>query len=201
VPGSVPVPDLSGAYGGSAQAPDIVQQGDITIKGASQWGPQHKVISDTVGGLKNALAGGGNCAAWLTQGFTANAEYTTYYGSLTEFLEDLPRYIAYADISGGGKINAINSNIVVGYNILINTNGAFFGAGEGAVATGDRYNDFLKNIRGGTVAGREFILLHEIGHLLNVPGFRSDDLRNEGNHKANNDAVWQNCGDLLMRQR
>jgi len=85
-----------------------------------------------------------------------------------------------------GVTNAVASGSEL---IIVNTYGAFFS------------NDVTTNngrIQGGTDKAGAFILLHEFGHIMNAPGFESDNGKEEEGRK-NNDIINNNCKDTLRK--
>jgi hypothetical protein len=91
--------------------------------------------------------------------------------------------------------NATYQGADFGLHIAVNSSGAFFNSRAG-VGFADKYESKMNSLVGGTTAAQNFILLHEVAHYMQVPGFIANDGTdgpNRDRQKINNDKLWQNC--------
>ena len=165
-------------------------------------GSYQTAIIDSLQSLQAALGteSGADCKKWLSQG-TALRQWTE---GLDNVFVSLPYIVGSASIrdqnGSSNSIIAINTNFIEGMAIIFNQGSSFYT--DGGIGPGGRSAQFIGNIRGNSLRGREFIWLHELGHFLGLPGFVNDfnDDSSQSLHKHNNDAVWENCGKLLFNQ-
>jgi hypothetical protein len=97
--------------------------------------------------------------------------------------------------STGGTVNAVTTALGGYPAITINANGAFFNTGIGVGYAG-QYAAQIGQIGPATQQAQDLILLHELAHYLQVPGFIPND-NTVPSQKSNNDAVFQNCNKTL----
>jgi hypothetical protein len=157
----------------------------ITTSGVNRNGPREDEINIALETLDNIVDP--DCRAWLQGGVFGNLD--------TEISE-----IVQNGVVGHGSISTNQPDTVVnavtnpgdapGFAIVINDNGAFYNS---SVATDNG------NITGGDLKADIFILLHELGHLNQIPGFL-DDSQSSANGKTNNITVEQKCSKTLAKQ-
>jgi hypothetical protein len=114
--------------------------------------------------------------------------------TLQDFMTSvLPAQTGVGVVSGA---NAVYSNGLP-YPIVVDSTGAFFQGLPSGTYIGDGTNaattTALHNINGGSDQAKVFLLLHELGHMLNLFGPTNLDAGNAANQAANNQAVWNNC--------
>jgi hypothetical protein len=101
--------------------------------------------------------------------------------------------IAYFEDTLGdpSKVIAAATLNVAGFNILINTAGAYFAKNLNPSG--------ISNLNNGTDRFQAFTLLHEFAHQLGVPGFYSEG--DTGNQQAlenlNNQMIFDHCNKTL----
>ena len=150
-------------------------------------GVAQKLINLTLAGLKAALDE--DCAAWLESGLEAQGmsldAFFSYVGGRIGHAENI-----YDPSTPNIQTNAVTGLGLASIDIAVNLRGSF--GSSSAAGTNDG------RIRANTDRARVFILLHEFGHLLEIPGFRSDRGNPVGG-SANNRQVEQNCSRTLNR--
>ena len=200
---TIPIGEYPQGQGGG------IHEGGQTIRdvtGQAEDSVEWRRVRDSINGLHDALRGedGADCRRWLEDGLR-RSPVGRQIGSLDEYLNQLPWAAGVATITpdrDASRVNAIASNRVAGYLVLFERTGYFFGqpSGNTQIGPSDRFTPWISRIRGGTEQAQEFIILHELGHLLQTRGFQNDI--NSGRAQANNnDLVWQNCSGLLSRNR
>jgi hypothetical protein len=188
---------MGGAYytGPNFEVPPDFQlglQGDLATAGTvslsvrrlSKAGRNQTLIENTLHWIRSALDLDPDCARWLAG--AQNYIDTLLNESLIahgEF-ENEPTIAAFTGTAG--------TNVPPGYAaVVVNVEGAFF------------QSDFLVaggSIQGGTDLARVFILLHELGHGLEIRNFESD-FRNPEAGARNDAKVLENCKKTLDRLR
>jgi hypothetical protein len=189
----------------------------ISVPQPLQTDPEQEVIRTTILTLKAALLAegdpppAGSCAAWLaTSGNAGVAMLDALLLKHSEGGDEKDRFghgiiSRLPDkISASSQENRIAA-FTYGYNpgqvpvgvpsyfaVTFNDYGAFFGAVDRSTGRELREGPYA----GGTVRARVRILVHEVAHLLRVPGFRSD-FSNDVFQKTNDLKVEQNCGRLV----
>ncbi len=133
--------------------------GNITTSNVSTEGPNEQVIDAAAQSLVAFIDP--NCLSWLQSGGV----------NLGQEVSGLLGY----GLIGHGTITTTQPNSVVnavegpsdapGFAIVINDNGAFFNKN----VTTD-----VGQLQGNTIAARIFILIHELAHSMEVPGFVPD---------------------------
>jgi RHS repeat-associated protein len=199
-----------GAHGDAGYFPLDLGDGDGGDGGDGDWTPPpQKFVFENVADadqfIRNAIAeifafltyaSGGDCANWLQEGL-GGSQYKDQ-GSMDALLNVLPNVVGSAKISGtqGSTSLAVVTSDVQGKVMFFNTELGFYKS-TGSFVSGDRYDKLIKNIQPATGAAQEFLLIHELGHLLSAPSFTSD-VGSDTNQKSNNDLVWQHCGQLFL---
>jgi hypothetical protein len=102
--------------------------------------------------------------------------------------------------AGDDNINNASTNSGVGgFAIIFNVNGSAYNS-RGPRSSGIQFNGQISGINPGSQRQGVFTMIHELAHLLNVPGFRSDG-KSQDNVRRNNDDVWQNCQQTIKATR
>lgn len=156
----------------------------LSVRRLSKAGRNQTLMENTLRWIRSALDDDPDCARWLAgaQSYIENllSESLIAHG---EF-ENEPTIAAFTGTAG--------TNVPAGYAaMVINVEGAFFRSGF-TVAGGE--------IQGGTDLARVFVLLHELGHGLEIKDFEPDFRDPEAG--ARNDArVLENCKKTLDKLR
>ena len=154
--------------------------------------------------LRELISGNTNCFVWLSSGTQGrggllNQEINALIGVGPAGNSTTP-LAGTADLGPSGP-NAVSGFIGSGFQLTVNTEGAFFTSAAGVGYVDPQYQAQMNAIGGGTVAAQYFILIHELGHLVAAPGYQSD-ASPDGTplvpaQKSNNDLVLKNCGSIL----
>ena len=162
----------------------------------------NSVVNATWAAIRTAFSTDtSGCSKWFSAGFaTAPGDNIGTFGSLDNFLATVEPGLSGAGTFVGGSANAIEGGAAIpaGFNIAVNSSGAFFTSGVGVVNALD-YSAQVDAINGGSAEAQVFILLHELAHVLDM--IRSSDSGTDktsvANQQFNNDSIWRNCGDLI----
>jgi len=138
------------------------------------------------------------CGNWLQTGF-ANSPYATQFQTVYQFLASTSGLGAYTSTANfvGGTASAVTSNTIASGNlVLINNFGAYFNPFAPGTTIGptNNYSQQINQIQGGSPQAQAFILLHELGHVLNL---LQPDATSTGAQASNNDLLWSNCGSVI----
>jgi hypothetical protein len=103
--------------------------------------------------------------------------------------------VGVGNISGGA--NAVEGSAATGVPsgtlITVALNGAFFQSGSSATV-GYAVPNW---ITGGSLAAQMLIVIHELAHVDEVPGFDPNDNGSPAAQTNNNNLVMKNCGDAI----
>jgi hypothetical protein len=143
--------------------------------------------------VRAALGGDADCDAWLKSGIAQDQK--TFNGYMNVLASGA---MGQAEITqnGGGTLNASTKDPAVNYQIVIGTTGAFFPGANVGVGYGNQFDKQIASLVPGSRAAQNFILIHEIAHYLNIPGFVPNDAAKAA-QAANNDQVWSHCSKAI----
>ena len=167
--------------------------GAVHVKKYSGSGKQQDKIESVLQKIEDALATDTNCSGWLKGG----ADYIAALISGNLFGHADFNQNTTAAFVGNNNFDGSSAGVPVGYTLTVNNNGAFFNG----VVLGPSGQVYLLVVgalgyQGGSLAAPATILIHELGHLLDAEGFKSDQ-KSQSNGAANDKLVDKNCGNLI----
>jgi hypothetical protein len=161
-----------------------------------------KKVAATLTNLRRSIDQ--DCLAWLESGIAGGltSVFNQFFNALIGVPGGAPAAgAANLNTSSGQGPNAAEGPIGTGYSITVNAYGAFFDPSVG-VGVGKVYDSQISQLVGGTQSAQNFILLHELAHYFQVPGFIKNDYNlndptNLNSQRLNNDQVWKNCSKTI----
>ena len=136
-----------------------------------------------------------DCAGWLSGTGTTSATQAINYMLDTPGSGATGVTVGVGNVSGGA--NAVEGSNVPGVPsgtlMTIAINGAFFQPGSSATVGYGVPNW----ITGGSLAAQMLLVIHELAHAVEAPGFNPNDNGNPAAQTANNSLVMKNCGDVI----
>ena len=150
--------------------------------------PQTKQVQAALANLRKVIDP--DCLSWLESGIAGGN-----VNIFNQFYALLLTTVAAADFSGTlyQNQNAVSFAPEYSSPITVNTEGAFFSAAMGVGYGSSK----VRSMQPGSGTAQFAILLHELGHYFQVPGFIQDD-RGEGRQGANNNQILEHCSKTLF---
>ncbi|MGJ5820989.1 RHS repeat-associated core domain-containing protein, partial [Paludibaculum fermentans] len=186
----------SGGGGGSGNIDMSIASGKKTTtftapNGLKIWNPANSVSVDKAWmQLKEALADDPDCLKWLNSSPKLGEN-----GDVLQYMTEKRGSIGWAALSDPAVAAISNTGTYVPvFDLLVNTSGGFFN-GSGRAGYESSYSQ-ITSINFQSQRFKGFLLLHEMSHLLAIPGFISGDGASS-DQKANNDKLWSNCSKVI----
>ena len=195
--GSVACDDWGASGGGGPIAgADAGDRKIPTVSNFTTTGKSAAAVQNTISFLDADLDQGNDpdsdCARWLA----GSSTLSTFQKSL-DLLASTQSMVGVGTFSDN-TINAMamspaSTGIPAGTMVTVNTSGAFFQSGP-SESVGYGVPDWIK---GGSAAAQMLIVLHELAHVFEAPGFVQNDYGDTAAQKNNNQLVMQNCGSVI----
>jgi hypothetical protein len=131
-------------------------------------------------------SGIGSPSSFIVDLFSANIGTATFQAGYSG--TSVPGTAAITLQSANGSLDATS-----GYAVYVNTAGLFYGAGPLAGAS---FNFGSDTLLAGSTAAQMAILLHELGHFANLPGFQPDQ-NSSTIQTSENNSIVTNCGGII----
>src|SRR5581483_1228270 len=156
------------------------------------WNPSHdKSVDEAWTKLKDAILNDPDCMKWIN-----TSSKTPTSAAFSKWMDAELSAIGYAAISDPAVAAISNtSSYVPNFDMLINTSGGFYNGNGNAGYLSN--NQTISRINFNTDRFREFTILHELGHLLQIPGFLGNDTT-DATTKQNNNLIGQNCQKTIL---
>ncbi len=172
------------------------------VRGETILSQQTKAVRSTVIRLRGALSSDSDCLGWLMSGIAGDdlASFNKLFNALIGVggQSPLAGAVNFAQVGldplvGDTGNGYTGTDIGTGFAININTSGAFF---TNTVGVGYATNPMIKSIQPASPRAQMFIVLHEVAHYFQAPGFIQAD-NTTGRQTFNNDLLGQKCSKTI----
>ncbi len=173
-------PDPEGGIGGGF-SPTTIVKGDLTLHDVTSSGPKFDLLAKAFKNLVTNLYNDPDCLNWFAGGTHApwilDAELLESVGTRLGVSSRIER--------NGNNAPGIAAVALASpaYDIVVNGQGAFFYGGD--------IPGIKQPLSASSDAGRVFILLHELAHV--VGGLINENDVDSRMNEANNAVVWKHC--------